>query len=120
MFRCSYTIFRDITVGSAKVTKILNDKIQGDQKVSVHPMITIQKITSNFPSVPPARLQTFIDMPNCVLKDRVQYCMIHIPNVFCDGHLQIISFVAIVLYCNSQVHRDFLSTLYNTPVMLSW
>ena len=53
MFRCSYTIFRDITVGSAKVTKILNDKIQGDQKVSVHPMITIQKITSNFPSVPP-------------------------------------------------------------------
>jgi hypothetical protein len=48
--------------------------------------------------VPPACLQTFIDTPNCVLKDRVQYSMVHIPNVFCDGYLQ--------------VHRDFLITLY--------
>jgi hypothetical protein len=34
-------------------------EIQGDQKVSVHLMITIQKVTSNVQSVP--RLQTFID-----------------------------------------------------------
>jgi hypothetical protein len=27
-------------------------KIQGDQKVSVHLMITIQKVTNNFQSVP--------------------------------------------------------------------
>jgi hypothetical protein len=30
----------------------LNTKVQGDQKVSVHLMITIQKVTSNVQSVP--------------------------------------------------------------------
>jgi len=44
----------------------------------------------------PASLQTFIDTPNCVLEDRVQYSTVHIPNVFCDGHLQILSCVEIV------------------------
>jgi hypothetical protein len=34
--------------------------------------------------VSPASLQTFIDTPNCVLEDRVQYSTVHIPNVFCD------------------------------------
>ena len=48
--------------------------------------------------VSPAILQTFIDTPNCVLEDRVQYITLHIPNVFCDGHLQLISCVGIVLY----------------------
>jgi len=43
--------------------------------------------------VSPASLQTFIDTSNCVLEDHVQYSMVHIPNVFCDGHLQIINFV---------------------------
>jgi len=38
-------------------------------------------------------LQTFIDTPNCVLEDRVQYSTVHIPNIFYDGHLQIINFV---------------------------
>jgi hypothetical protein len=41
-----------------------------------------------------ASLQTFIDI--IVLEDRVQYSTVHIPNVFCDGHLQIISCVGIV------------------------
>jgi hypothetical protein len=41
--------------------------------------------------VSPASLQTFIDTPNCVLEDRVQYSTVHIPNVFCDGQLQIIN-----------------------------
>ena len=59
----------------------------------------------------PARLQTFIDTPNCVLEDRVQYSTVHIPNVFCDGHLYFINCVGIVLYCNRQVHRYFLNTL---------
>jgi len=45
----------------------------------------------------PASLQTFIDTPNCVLEDRVQYSTVHIPNLFCDGHLQIISYVGIVI-----------------------
>jgi len=43
-----------------------------------------------------ASLQTFIDTPNCVLEHRVQYSTVHIPNVFCDGHLQIINCVGIV------------------------
>ena len=64
--------------------------IQSDQKVSVHLMITIQKVTSNV-QVCPASLQTFFDMPNCVLEDRAQYSTGHILNVFCDGHLQIIN-----------------------------
>jgi hypothetical protein len=32
--------------------------------------------------VSPANLDTFIDTPNCVLKDGVQYSTVHIPNVF--------------------------------------
>jgi len=56
----------------------------------------------------PATLQTFIDTPNCVLEDLVQYSTVHIPNILCDGHLQLVKCV----YCNRQVHRDFLITLY--------
>jgi hypothetical protein len=44
----------------------------------------------------PEILQTFFYTPICVLEHRVQYCTVHIPNVFCDGHLQIISCVGIV------------------------
>jgi len=58
--------------------------------------------------VSPASVQTFVDTPNRVLEERVQYSTVHISNVFCDGHLQIISCV----YCNRQVQRDFLITLY--------
>jgi len=59
--------------------------------------------------VSPASLQIFFDTPKCVLEDRVQYSTVHIPNVFCDGHLRLNN---CVLYCNRQVHRDFLITLY--------
>jgi hypothetical protein len=58
--------------------------------------------------VSPASLQTSINTSNCVLEHRVQYSTVHIPNVFCHGHLQIINCV----YCNCQVHREFLITLY--------
>jgi len=58
--------------------------------------------------VSPASLQTCIDTPKCVLEDRVQYSTVHIPNVFCDGDLQIIDHQL----CNHQVHREFLITLY--------
>jgi len=70
-------------------------------------MITIQKVTSNF-KVSPTNLQTFIDTPNCVLEDRVQYSTVHIPNVLCNGHLQLINCVGIF----RQMHRSFLITLY--------
>ena len=69
-------------------------------------MTQYRKLQEMF-KVPPANLQTFIDIPNCVLEDRVQYSTVHIPNVFCDGHLQLINCV----YCNRQVHRDLLITL---------
>jgi hypothetical protein len=46
--------------------------------------------------VSPACLQAFIDTPNRVLEDRVQYSKVNIPNVFCDGHIQIINWVGIV------------------------
>ena len=58
-------------------------------------MITIQKDKVMF-KVSPASAQTFTDKPNRVLKDRVQYSTVHIQNVFCDGHLQIINCVGIV------------------------
>jgi len=57
-------------------------------------MISIQKVTSNVQSFP-ASLQTFIDTPNYVLEDRVQYSTVYIPNVFCDGRLQPINCVRI-------------------------
>jgi hypothetical protein len=75
--------------------------IQDDQKVSVYLMITIQKVTSNVQSAP-SSFQTFMDTPNCVLEDRVQYSTVHIPNVFCDGRLFCVFF-----YCNHLVHRLF-------------
>jgi len=56
----------------------------------------------------PSSLQKFIDTPKFVLEDRVQCSTVHIPNVFSDGHLQIINCV----YCNYQVHTDPLITLY--------
>jgi hypothetical protein len=99
--------------------------IQSDQKVSVHLIIRVQKVAGNV-QVSLTSLQTFIDAPNCVLEDRVQYSTVHIPNVFRDGHLQIINCAGIFrihclryyifarfLYYNRQVHRDFLNVLYN-------
>ena len=59
--------------------------------------------------VSPASLQTFIDKPNCVLEDPVQYSTVHIPNVYCDVHLHLIN---CVLYWKRQVHRHYLITLY--------
>jgi hypothetical protein len=40
--------------------------------------------------------QTFTDTPNCVLENRIEYSTADIPNVFCDGHLQLINCVGIV------------------------
>ena len=45
----------------------------------------------------PASPQTSINTPNCVLEDRVQYNTVHIPNVLCEGHLQIINCMGIVI-----------------------
>jgi hypothetical protein len=81
--------------------------VQGDQKSLCTWWLQYRKLQITF-KVSPASLQIFIDTPNCFLEARVQYSTVHIPNVFCDGHL----FFCVFLYCNHQVHRDFLITLY--------
>ena len=43
-----------------------------------------------------ASLQTFINKPNCILEDRVQYRTVHIAEVLSDDYLQIINCVGIV------------------------
>jgi len=58
--------------------------------------------------VSPASLHTFIYTLNGALEDRAQYSTVHIPNVFCLKYCIFARF----LYCNRQVHRDFLITLY--------
>jgi hypothetical protein len=50
--------------------------IQGDQKVSVNLMITIQKVTSNVQCLPP--VSRHLLTRRTVLEDRVQYSMVHI------------------------------------------
>ena len=69
--------------------------------------------------VPPASLQTLIDTPNCVLEDRVQYSTVHISNVFCDGHLQLINCVGTV-----GIHRVFHRTpekkIGRRKIRISW
>jgi len=70
--------------------------------------------------VSPASLQTFIDTPNSILEDRVQYSTVHIPNVLCDENVWNTVFFACFLYCNRQVHSDYLITLYKRTVMCSY
>jgi hypothetical protein len=75
------------------------------------------KVCSKFP--PP--VSRCLLTRRTVLEDGVQYSTVHIPNAFCDGHLQIINCVGTVqihwdfswfLYYNHQVHRDFFITVY--------
>jgi hypothetical protein len=47
-------------------------------------------------------ISRFIDTPNCVLEDRVQYSTVHIPNVFCVSHWNCLKYLC--------VHRDFWSS----------
>jgi hypothetical protein len=66
--------------------------IQSDQKVSVHLMITIHEVTSNVQRVPRQSPDIYWHIELCSRKP----CSVHIPNVFCDGHLQIINYVGTV------------------------
>jgi hypothetical protein len=99
--------------------------IQDDQKSLCTWWLQYRKLQVMF-KVSTVSLQTFIDMPNCVLKDRAQYSTVHIPNVFCDGPssnhqlcrdcLNTLS----CLYCNHQVHRDVLIPCTNAVGNLIW
>jgi hypothetical protein len=70
-------------------------------------------------NVSPASLQTFIDTPNCVLEDRVQYSTVDIPNVFCEGHLQIINLWGMFAYCNITVTIRCIETFFITLYMFA-
>ena len=88
--------------------------IQGDQKVSVHLMITIQKVTSNFQSVPRQSLDIYW---HGLGDTRLTLTPSVIPNsnyVIMVGDWNGLKYIifACFLYCNRQVHRDFLITLY--------
>jgi len=93
--------------------------IQGDQKICWCTWwLQLIKLQVTF-KVYPDSLQTYIDTPNCVLEDRVQNSTVRIlPNVFCDGHIQIINCVVIVRIHWVQVNRDFLITLYKETFYL--
>ena len=92
-----------------------NAHIQGDQKISVHLMITIQRVTSNVQSVPRQSPDVYWRAELCSRRPcSVQHgphseCILWWPSSahFC------------FLYCNRQVHRDFLITLYSKIRVLS-
>jgi hypothetical protein len=55
----------------------------------------------------PASLQAFIDTPNCVREDRVQYT-----NYVITVSDKLFKIFFVFLWCNHQVNRDFLIALY--------
>jgi hypothetical protein len=98
----------------------MHKKIQGDLKVSLHLVITIQ-ITplSQHTSFLPHYLAQF----DCLAADRqgqedtrLTLTPSVIPNsnyVIMVSDLNCLRYFCVFLYCNHQVHRDFLITLYN-------
>jgi hypothetical protein len=62
--------------------------------------------------VSPASLQTFIDTPNCVLEDRVQYANYFI--LVSDWNC--LKYFCVFLYRNHQVRRDLFITLYSLKI----
>jgi hypothetical protein len=74
--------------------------------------------------VSPASLQIFIDTPKCVLEEDTTLTLTPsvIPNynyVIIVSDWNCLKYFCAFLYCNHQVHRDFLITLYNTYV-INW
>jgi hypothetical protein len=68
--------------------------------------------------VSPAGLQTFIDTPNCVSEDRVQYSTVrvqystvHIPNVLCDCYLFWMFFCTVTIRCRETFRSTNLSSM---------
>ena len=62
--------------------------------------------------VSPASLQTPIDTPNCVHEDRFRYSTTHIPDVFCDGHLNSSIVWGLFEYTESGAQRLFDHPVY--------
>jgi len=93
------------TVSSTSALCHSEQSYTGDQKPLCTWWLQYRELQVMF-KVSPATLQTFIDTPNCVLEDRVRYSTVHIPNVFCDGHLQIINCVGIVIVRCTKTFRS--------------
>jgi hypothetical protein len=89
-------------------------QVQGDQKVSVHLIITIQKVTGNVQSVP--RQSPDIYWQRQGQGDtRLTLTPSDIPNsnyVIMISYWNCLKYFCVFLYCSHQVHRDFLITLY--------
>jgi hypothetical protein len=83
-----------------------------NHRATVCPWLQYRKLQVMF-KVSPASLQTFIDMPNCVLEDRVQYSTLSVIPDHGKWLKLFKIFLRVFLYCNQQVHRDFLITLYD-------
>jgi hypothetical protein len=92
----------------------INFVIQGDQKFYVHLMITIKKVTSNVQSVP--------RQSDCLAADRQDQGDTRLtltPSVIPNSNYVImvsdwncLKYFFLFFYCNLQVHRDLLITLY--------
>jgi len=65
----------------------------------------------------PASLQTFIDPPKCVLEGGVQYSTVHIQFNAWRLAVNTLNITCNIPYCNQQVHKDFLITLYYDMIM---
>ena len=92
--------------------------IQSDQKVSVHLMISIQKVTSNVQNV----LRQFPDIywhaELCSRRPCSVKHGLHSEYILWWNCLKCCIFcVFFFLYCNRQVHRDFLITVYNSSLL---
>jgi hypothetical protein len=84
---------------------------QGDKNVSVHTMITIRKVTRNVQSVP-ASLQTFIDTPKCTRPTPTPSVIPNSNYVIMVSDWNCIKYFTFFLFCNHQVHKECLITLY--------
>jgi hypothetical protein len=87
--------------------------VQGNQKVSVHVIITIHKVASNVQSVPRHSPDVYWHAELCSRrKCSVKHYVITVSDWNC------LKYFCVFLYCNNQVHRDFLITLYNIIIDL--
>jgi hypothetical protein len=87
---------------------------QGDQNIYVHLMITTQKVTIKVQSVPRQSPDIYwLTLTPSVLPNSNYVIMVSDWNR--------LKYFCVFLYCNHQVRRDFLTTLYvlQTPKLLS-
>jgi hypothetical protein len=94
--------------------------VQGDQKVSVHLMSTVQKVTSNVQSVHRQSPDIYWHA-DCQGQEDIRLTLTPsiIPNsnyVIMVSDWNCLKYFCLFLYCNHQVHRDFLITLYNVTL----